>query len=146
LYGFERASTPLNSALGSVELTDAQLSQTSFVNPQIVAYLVQQSLPGLLHHLLFGPGIHLVRPLVNDDAVRQHHRVALGAPRQANAGVEAEQGRPVAQAGPPSFVDGWTPADLDIDIVESVAKLGRKFVERPLDDTLELASLHLITL
>ena len=50
------------------------------------------------------------------------------------------------KAGLSQLVNGGTPADLDIDVVEGVAKLWRKLIQRPLDHSLELASFHLRTL
>src|SRR5437899_12581924 len=50
------------------------------------------------------------------------------------------------KAGLSKLVDCRPPADLNIYVVEGVAKLGRKLFQRPLDDALELASFHLSTL
>src|SRR5437879_2725831 len=137
---------PGNSDIGSPPLADAQLSQALFVDAQVMADLVKQSLLSLLDHLLFGPAVQLVSPLVDDDAVRQHHGVTLCALGQADAGVHAEQRGAVMKAGLSQLVDCGPPADLNIDVVKGVAKLGRKLFQRPLDDALEFASFHLSTL
>ena len=50
------------------------------------------------------------------------------------------------KAGLSQLVDCRPPADLNIDVVEGVLKLGRKLFQRSLDHALELASFHLSTL
>src|SRR5206468_10855686 len=137
---------PGNSDIGSPPLADAQLSQALFVDAQVMADLVKQSLLSLLDHLLFGPAVQLVSPLVDDDAVREHHGVALCPLGQADAGVHAEQRRAAMKAGLSQLVDRRPPADLNIDVVKGGFKSGRKLFQRPLDHAPELASFHLSTL
>ena len=57
----------------SPPLAYAQLPQAVFVYAHVMAYLMQQRLAGLFHHLVLRARVSLVRELIDDDAVRQHH-------------------------------------------------------------------------
>src|SRR3989304_2433261 len=86
--------------------------------------------------------MQLMRALVDDDAIRQDHRIAMGAMGQTDARVQAEEASAGANARLAQLVNRRTPADLDVDVVKSVLKRGRKLIQRLLDHTLELASFH----
>lgn len=127
-------------------LPDAQLSQAVFVNAEVVADFVEEGLLCLLHHFFFAAAVELVGALVDDDAVREDHGVAVRAVREADAGVDAEEAASAADAGLAELVDAWTPAYLDIDVVEGGAELRGKLVQRLLDDALEFAPFHLASI
>src|SRR2546426_10237749 len=108
-----------------------------------MADLVQQPFLSLRYHLRLRSAVQLVRPLVDDDSVRKHHRIAVAALRQRHTGVDAKQVASAPDARSSQLLGRRPPAHLDIEILQRLLEDVRKLLQRLLDHPFELAPRHL---